>query len=114
MLRLAFHFFHHRQSAECPSTDDELAAFPRYVLRDGKWRVSKVVAEFLGRLFLAVADLPAVDDHIVLVGVVVEAEGAQGEISEAHPGPLRREARLTNFIPPAGQLKPRRQRGRIV
>src|SRR5438093_7768414 len=51
MLRLAFHFFHHRQSAECASTDDELAAFPRYVLRDGQWRVSKVIAEFLGRTF---------------------------------------------------------------
>src|SRR6266487_1710814 len=84
MLRLAFHFFHHRQSAECASTDDELAAFPRYVLRDGQWRVSKVIAEFLGRLFLTVADLPAVDDHIVLVGAVVIAEGAKREISEAH------------------------------
>src|SRR6266481_7243275 len=75
--RLAFHFFHHRQSAECTSTDDELAALPGYVLRDGQWRVSKVIAEFLGRLFLAVADLSAVDDHIVLVGAVVDAEGAK-------------------------------------
>src|SRR6266581_8584279 len=76
-LRLAFHFFHHRQSAECTSTDDELAALPGYVLRDGQWRVSKVITEFLGRLFLPVADLPAVDDHIVLVGAVVDAEGAK-------------------------------------
>ncbi len=76
-LRLAFHFFHHRQSAECTGTDDELAAFPGYVLRHRQWRVSKVIAEFLGRLFLAVADLPAVDDHIVLVGAVVDAEGAK-------------------------------------
>src|SRR5258708_1235107 len=76
-LRLAFHFFHHRQSAECTGTDDELAAFPGYVLFDGQWRVPKVIAEFLGRLFLAVADLPAVDDHVVHESAVVDAEGAK-------------------------------------
>lgn len=61
-LCLAPYFFHHRQSAVCTGTDDELAAFPEYGLRNGQWRVSKVIAEFLGRLFLAVADLPAVDN----------------------------------------------------
>ena len=76
-LRLAFHFFHDRQSAECTGTDDELAAFPGYVLCDGQWRVSKVIAEFLGRLFLAVADLPAVDDHVVHESAVVDAEEAK-------------------------------------
>src|SRR5215471_4908787 len=34
-LCLAFYFIHHRQSAICTGTDDELAAFPGYVLRNG-------------------------------------------------------------------------------
>src|SRR2546422_11553596 len=102
MLRLAFHFFHHRQSAECPSTDDESAAFPGYILRDGQWRVSKVIAEFLGRLFLAVADLPAVDDHIVFVSGVVDAEGAKGAIIEAHLRPPRGKDGVTNSRPHVG------------
>ncbi len=46
--------------------------------------VPKVVTEFLGRPFLAVTDLPAVDDHIVFVGAVVDAEGAKGEIIKAN------------------------------
>src|SRR6266699_6758310 len=110
MLRLAFHFFHHRQSAECTSTDDELAAFPRYVLRDGQWRVPKVIAEFLGRLLLAVADLPAVDDHIVLVGAVVDAEGAKGEIIEVHLRPPRGKDGVTNSRPHVGRVQPSWQR----
>src|SRR6266705_2852546 len=76
-LCLALYFFHHRQSAVCTGTDDELAAFPRYVLRDRQWCVSKVIAKFLGWLFLPIADLPAVDDHIMLVGAVVDAERAK-------------------------------------
>src|SRR5438552_15584087 len=76
-LRLAFHIFHDGQSAECTGTDDELVTFPWYVLRDGQWRVSKVITEFLGRLFLAVADLSTVDDDIVLVGAVVDTKRAK-------------------------------------
>src|SRR5258708_3637381 len=87
-LCLTLYFFHHRQSAVCTGTDDELAAFPGYVLRNGKWRVPKVIAEFLGRFFLAVADLPPIDDHIVLVSAVVDSEAAKGEIIEVHLCPL--------------------------
>src|SRR6266496_703940 len=96
-LRFAFHFFHHRQSAECTSTDDELAAFPGYVLRDGQWRVSKVIAEFLGGIFLAVADLPAVDNHIVLKGSAVDADGAKGEMTEVHVWPPCSEGHCNKF-----------------
>lgn len=49
--------------------------------------MSKVIAEFIGRLFLAVADFPAVDDHIVLIVSAVDEEGAKGEITEAHVWP---------------------------
>src|SRR5260370_36124815 len=65
-LCLALYFFHHRQSAVCTGTDDELAAFPGYVLRDGQWRVAEILEEFLGRAFLAGADLPATEYRILL------------------------------------------------
>src|SRR6266581_1073752 len=107
-LCLALYFFHHRQSAVCSGTDDELAAFPGYVLRDGKWRVPKVIAEFLGRPFLAVADLPAIDDHIVLVGAVVDAEGAKGEIIEVHLCLLAVKDGVTNSSPHVGRVQPYR------
>jgi hypothetical protein len=41
-------------------------------------------AEFLRHLCLAVADLPAVDDHIMLVSAVGDLEGAKGEIIEVY------------------------------
>src|SRR6266567_3981964 len=96
-LCLTLYFFHHRQSAVCTGTDDELAAFPGYVLRNGKWRVPKVIAEFLGRLFLAVVALPAIDDHIVLKGSAVDAEGAKREIIEVHVWPPFGEGRCNEF-----------------
>src|SRR6266581_8678684 len=105
MLRLAFHFFHHRQSAECTSTDDELAAFPRYVLRDGQWRMPKVIAEFLGRLLLAVADLPAVDDHIVLKGSAVDAEKPKEKLPKRMSGLLAAKDGVTNSSPRLGQVQ---------
>src|SRR5260370_41229486 len=98
-LCLALYFFHHRQSAVCTRTDDELAAFPGYVLRDGQWCVPKVIAEFLGRPFLAVADLPAIDDDIVLVGAVVDAEAAKRESIEVHLWLLAAKDGGTNSIP---------------
>src|SRR5260370_8841711 len=52
-LCLALYFFHHRQSAVCTGTDDELAAFPGYVLRDRQWRGAKGLAEILGMPFLS-------------------------------------------------------------
>jgi hypothetical protein len=61
-LGLASHFLHHRQSAVCTSANDELAAFPRYVFFNGKWRVPKLVAELLGYFSLAFGDLAAVLD----------------------------------------------------
>src|SRR5216683_4230093 len=111
-LCLALYFFHHRQSAVCSGTDDELAAFPGYVLRDGQWRVPKVIAEFLGRPFLAVADLPAIDDHIVLVGAVVDAEAAKGELIEVHLCLLAVKDDVTNSSPHVGGVQPSWQRTR--
>jgi len=51
--------------------------------------VSKVAAEFLGWLLFALADLPAVDDHVVFVGDAIDADRTEGKLLEAH-GYLRR------------------------
>jgi hypothetical protein len=63
--------------------------------------VSKVIAEFLGHLFLAIADFPAVDDHIALKGSAVDAEGAKGEFTEAHVCLLAKDSE-TNSSPRLG------------
>src|SRR5215472_1477654 len=84
VLGLALHFFHYRQSAIGAGADDELTAFPRYLLVNGQGRVSKVVAEFLGPLFLAFAYFPAVNEDVMRVSVAIDLEGAKGETVEAH------------------------------
>jgi hypothetical protein len=86
--------------------------FPRYVLRDRQWRVPKVVSEFLGRRFLAVTNLPAVDDHIVFVGAVVNAERAKGEMIEAHLCLLAVKDGVTNSSLHVGGVQPSRQQTR--
>jgi hypothetical protein len=75
-----FHSIHHRQAATCSSADDEPGAFPRYVLFNGQRCVSEIFAELLGRRFPAFSNLPAVDDHIVLVRAAVDPEGAEGSV----------------------------------
>jgi hypothetical protein len=60
----------------------DLAKLPRS--GGEQWRVPKVIVEFLGGLFLAFANLPVVDDHIVLIGAVVGADGIEGEVFEVH------------------------------
>ena len=56
---------------------------------DRKWDARvPVIAEFHRRLFLAVAALPAFDDHIVLIGAVVDAEGTNEKLSKRVSGLL--------------------------
>src|SRR2546425_12849811 len=54
------HFLHHRQRSRTRA-DHEAPALPGYFLFHGERRVSKGVAEFLGRLLLTLADFSAVD-----------------------------------------------------
>lgn len=42
------------------------------------------LAEFLGRLLLALAHLSAVDHHVVVIGDTVNTDGAKGERLEAY------------------------------
>src|SRR5437016_1269257 len=81
---LALHLLHHRQSTVCAGTDHKSVAFPRYVLLNRQRRVSKVVTEFFRWLFLAFADLPMVDHHIVFVDAAVDLERTEGEFVETH------------------------------
>src|SRR6266581_4975247 len=53
---------------------------------DGERRVPKLLMESLRRLLLAFANLPAVDDEVVLVGGFANAKRAKAEISEVHRG----------------------------
>jgi hypothetical protein len=47
--------------------------------------------EFLGGLLLPLANLPTIDEHVVLVGNAVEANGAKRERLEAARGCTARE-----------------------
>jgi hypothetical protein len=72
----ALHFLHHWQRART-CADYQAAALPGYLLFHGQRRVSKGIAEFLGGFFLALADLPAVDHYVVLLGDAIDANGAE-------------------------------------
>ncbi|HYL14868.1 MAG TPA: hypothetical protein VEV41_17630 [Terriglobales bacterium] len=46
--------------------------------------MSELVAKLFGRSFLALANLPAVNHQIVLVGDAINADGAEGKVFELH------------------------------
>jgi hypothetical protein len=83
----AFHFLHDWQTAMGSGADDEPLAFPGDLFFEGQGRVAELIAEFLGRGFLAFADFSAVDDNVVLVGAVVDLDSAEGEFTEVHVRP---------------------------
>src|SRR5262249_59265199 len=68
-----FHFVHDRQPARS-GADDQPSAFPRDLFLRRKRRVAESLPEFLGGLLLALADLPAVDDHVVLLRNAADAD----------------------------------------
>jgi len=78
VLGFKLHLLHHRQSAGARA-DDQPATLPGYLLLDGYRRVSKGIAELLGRLLLAFANLAAVDHHVVFIRNVIDPNGSEGE-----------------------------------
>ena len=58
-------------------------AFPRDLFLRRKRRVAETLPEFLGGLLLTLADLPAIDEHIVLVSDAVDADRTERERFEA-------------------------------
>ena len=79
-IGFSLHFLHDRQGA-ASCADHEACAFPRYLLFERERRVAELLAEFLGRLLVALAHLSAVDHHVMVIGDTVDAEGAEGEPS---------------------------------
>src|SRR5215471_768251 len=73
-LRLALYFRHYRQLPVGSGTDHQPAALPWNVLLWRQRSMSKVVTEFLGRFFLALANLSAFDDYVVLVSGTVDTD----------------------------------------
>src|SRR5215510_15079692 len=81
-LGFFFHFVHHRQSA-CSGADDQPSTFPRDLFLHRQRCVAEIVPKFLGGLLLTLADLPAIDEHVVLVSDAVDADRTEGERIEA-------------------------------
>ena len=84
MLGLALHVLHDRQGAVGPGADHQPAAFPGDLLRERQWRVSEGVAELFGGFLSALADFPAVNDHVVLVRDPVDPDRAKGNPRDTH------------------------------
>src|SRR5262249_6252984 len=75
---------HHRQRAVGAAADHQPAASPRDVLRDRQWGVPVLAAGLPRRGPLALADLPAVDDQVVVVGHAVDPDGTETVAGESH------------------------------
>src|SRR6266545_2805118 len=81
---LFLYLLHHGQRAMSTGADHQPAASPRDVLRDRERGMPVRAAEPLGRGLLALADLPAVNDHVVLVGHAVDSYRTERELGESH------------------------------
>ncbi len=64
---LAFHLVHHRKRFISSRADYEALALPGYLLLERYRGVSELLAEFLRGLLPALANLAAVDNHIMFV-----------------------------------------------
>src|SRR5712692_4259880 len=69
----SLYLIHHWQRAGS-GADHQPSAFPRYLLLDGQGCVPESVAELLGYFLLALANLPAIDQHVVFVGDAINAD----------------------------------------
>src|SRR5262249_53791961 len=74
MLGLTLYFGHYRQRSVGSSTDHQPAALPRNVLPRRHRSMPKVATEFLRGSFLALADLSALDHHVVLMSGTVDTD----------------------------------------
>ena len=81
-LRLKFHFLHNWQTGVHSGADHKSEAFPGNLFVAGQRRMPKLVTECPGGLLLALSDLPAVDDQVLLISASVDSEGTEGEFVE--------------------------------
>jgi hypothetical protein len=57
--------------------DDKAPALPGDILLDGERRVAEFLAELLGWLFFALANLSAIDHDVVFVCQAIDANGTE-------------------------------------
>jgi hypothetical protein len=105
----ALDFVHHWQGARS-SADDQTATFPGNLLFNRNRRVSELVAKFLRGVLLTLTHVPAVDDDVVIVGLLqIEAtlsrrisqnpathQPRSGAAEDEHEGHLEREPAATD------------------
>src|SRR5262245_33915444 len=77
-----FYFVHDRQSARS-GADNQPCAFPWDLFLQRKRRMAESLPEFLGGLLLPLADLPTIDEHVMIVSDPVDADRTEGERLEA-------------------------------
>ena len=75
---------HDRQGAVGASTDHQPAASPRDVLLGGERGVPVRAAKLPGGGLLALADLPVVDDQVVVLGHAVDPDRSEAVAGELH------------------------------
>jgi hypothetical protein len=46
--------------------------------------VRELIAEFLGRLLVALSNLPAIDNDVVLIDDVINLEGTKAKVTKSH------------------------------
>src|SRR5947207_11503567 len=95
---------HHRQRAAGAAADHQPATSPRDVLGGRQWGVPVLAAELPRRGLLALADLPAVDDQVVIISHAVNPDGTEGVAGESHadapylaPGSYGRDRRAVQL-----------------
>jgi hypothetical protein len=84
LFRFPLHVLHHWQTTMGTCAHNKATAFPRYVLLDGKGSVRELIAEFLGRLLVALTNLPAIDNDVVLIDDVINLEGTKAKVTKLH------------------------------
>ena len=83
---LFLHLPHNWQRAVGPGAYHQPATPPRNLFHDRKRGMSIRVAEPLGRSLLALANLPPVDDEVVIVRDAVDLYGTERVLLETHLG----------------------------
>src|SRR6266851_9782293 len=84
--RFTFHLVHHRKRSISSGADYEASALPGHLLLNRDRSVPELLAEFLGGLLLALANLAAVDDHVIFEGDTVDFDRTEVKFAEVHGG----------------------------
>src|SRR5712692_6385877 len=78
------HGGHHGERSLGTGSHDEARALPGDLFFHREWRVAVLIAELPGGFLLPQPDLAAVDHHVTVVGLAVDADGAESEPVDSH------------------------------